>query len=500
MNFLIAICDTPDPGKNKKADYIKSFSRLRLQEQIDRIRIFVPGESKNEKFHGMVKDEKTRFAKELPDTKFDIIPTMLTSFGDRVLAGNALASLIKEQIEKGDYNNHHKIFIDATNCGSLWNESISVLPDENTILFKLDENRADIKILPPLDDIFHPYVFESEYMMKKVRDRLAELVTKDKLMGPILLCGPAGSGKTILSEKYREFRENLTGCKGQTIPCGTIPEDLLNSEIGGHVEGSFTGANKDKPGAVKNAERGALVLEEFGKLKPSQKNSFNELFDENAKVVPVGGEPFVPECHIIVNMEENPWNSGFPHSLISRCEIIKIKGLNDKERFADIFPILESMMKQQCEENKMETPLLFDKKARDYLVDAQWPFNARSIRDFVSYILRGRIKYWDGDGGYRVITSDKILYDCYNKSVMNPGKSKDLPDLYQLEDGETPHDKFKILWEYLIENAKEQIFKEGKTPSVASIAKKLNYTENSQEQKLGRIIIRLGIDIKTRKI
>ena len=155
------------------------------------------------------------------------------------------------------------------------------------------------------------------------------------VLKPIIIYGPPGNGKTVICQHLRKFKEYKTGDKGVKLNCGQIPEGMVQHYIGG-VDGTGFTDVKDKKGAVRKAGKGILILEEFGKIKDSDKNSFNETFDDDSNVVPVGStEGFKPECNIIINLEEDPYNSGFPPSLIDRCEVIQIKGINSKEREAD---------------------------------------------------------------------------------------------------------------------------------------------------------------------
>ena len=104
---------------------------------------------------------------------------------------------------------------------------------------------------------------------------------------PILILGPTGSGKELAARELHR----LSGRSGPLVPlnCSAFSETLLESELFGHVQGAFTGASRDHPGAVATAAGGTLFLDEVADLSPRLQSLFLRVLQEG-EVRRVGGE------------------------------------------------------------------------------------------------------------------------------------------------------------------------------------------------------------------
>ena len=103
---------------------------------------------------------------------------------------------------------------------------------------------------------------------------------------PVLVLGESGVGKELICKEVHR----LSGRKGELvfINCGAIPDQLLESEIFGHVKGAFTGATCDRKGKFQLADRGTLVLDEIGDMPLDLQVKLLRVMEEQ-KVQPVGG-------------------------------------------------------------------------------------------------------------------------------------------------------------------------------------------------------------------
>lgn len=104
----------------------------------------------------------------------------------------------------------------------------------------------------------------SDTSMQQVYDIAFRAATSD---APILILGPSGSGKSVLAEAIHR-RSRRASKKVVTVHCPSLSRELLESELFGHVKGSFTGASRDTWGKVATAEGGTLFLDEIGELMP----------------------------------------------------------------------------------------------------------------------------------------------------------------------------------------------------------------------------------------
>ncbi len=97
-------------------------------------------------------------------------------------------------------------------------------------------------------------------------DRIEQVALRSK--APLLLTGPTGAGKSLLARRIYELRKQRGGLRGGLVEvnCATLAGDTAASALFGHVRGSFTGAQKDRPGLLREADGGVLFLDEIGEL------------------------------------------------------------------------------------------------------------------------------------------------------------------------------------------------------------------------------------------
>jgi transcriptional regulatory protein RtcR len=97
-------------------------------------------------------------------------------------------------------------------------------------------------------------------------DRIEQvaIATRD----PLLLMGPTGAGKSLLAKRIYELKKNRRAVEGAFVEvnCATVRGDAAMSALFGHVKGAFTGAQKDRPGLLRAADKGVLFLDEVGEL------------------------------------------------------------------------------------------------------------------------------------------------------------------------------------------------------------------------------------------
>ena len=104
---------------------------------------------------------------------------------------------------------------------------------------------------------------------------------------PILVLGPTGTGKELVARALHACSPRQAG-PFVPVHCGALPAELLESELFGHLKGSFTGAHRDQPGLVETAHRGTLFLDEVGEMPPPMQVKLLRFLQEGT-YVPVGG-------------------------------------------------------------------------------------------------------------------------------------------------------------------------------------------------------------------
>jgi DNA-binding NtrC family response regulator len=121
-------------------------------------------------------------------------------------------------------------------------------------------------------------------VMRDIFDRIRQVAPTQ---GTVLITGPSGTGKELAAKAIHAYSRQ-TDNRFVTINCTAIPENVLESELFGHVKGAFTGAWKDKRGLVEDAHGGTLFLDEIGDLSPILQTKLLRLLQEG-EYRPVGG-------------------------------------------------------------------------------------------------------------------------------------------------------------------------------------------------------------------
>ena len=201
------------------------------------------------------------------------------------------------------------------------------LESENRELRSTLEERNDVELIggtPPLRDL-----------LDRARQAAPTLAT-------VLITGPSGSGKELLArEIHRRSGRRRDGLV--TVNCAAIPEQVLESELFGHVKGAFTGAYQDKRGLVEAARGGTLFLDEIGDLGPQLQTKLLRLLQEG-EFRPVGSvQTQQADLRFMAatnrNLKDAIRNGEFREDLYYRLDVVHLEMPALRERRADI-PIL----------------------------------------------------------------------------------------------------------------------------------------------------------------
>ncbi|MFZ3230905.1 MAG: sigma-54 dependent transcriptional regulator [Pseudobdellovibrio sp.] len=210
----------------------------------------------------------------------------------------------------------------------------------------------------------------------------------------VLITGESGTGKELIA---RAIHYNSPRAKNPfvAINCGAIPSELLESELFGHVKGSFTGAIANRIGRFEMADEGTLFLDEIGDLDPSLQVKILRALQERA-FEPVGSTKSV---HVNVrviaatnlDLEKAVANGNFREDLFYRLNVIPIQLPALRERKTDI-PILLNHFMIQFNKNKTRVLTGFTEEALGCLTHYPWPGNIRELENLIERlsILKGQ--------------------------------------------------------------------------------------------------------------
>jgi transcriptional regulator with PAS, ATPase and Fis domain len=200
----------------------------------------------------------------------------------------------------------------------------------------------------------------------------------------VLILGETGAGKEVVArsihdESARRSRPFVA------VNCSGIPETLLESELFGHVRGSFTGAYRDKPGVIRQAHGGTLFLDELGEMSPRMQAVLLR-FAESGEMHPVGADaPAAPSDVRLITATNRDLRAqietgSFRQDLYYRLNVIEIRVLPLRERRDDIPELLRHYLDRAAEMHGTSRPTLTD-AAEEALVEYSWPGNVRELKN-----------------------------------------------------------------------------------------------------------------------
>ncbi len=211
--------------------------------------------------------------------------------------------------------------------------------------------------------------------------RLAETVAPTD--STVLIQGESGTGKEVIARYLHEL-SGRTESPFLSINCGALPEGLLESELFGHVKGSFTGAVKDKEGLFTAAAGGTFFLDEIGETTPATQVKLLRVLQQR-EVIPVGGtEPVPIDTRLIAatnrDLEAEIRRGSFRNDLYYRLNVISIELPPLRERREDIAPLAESFLTRAVEQ-RGHPPRSLTPDALAALQAYDWPGNVRELEN-----------------------------------------------------------------------------------------------------------------------
>lgn len=257
----------------------------------------------------------------------------------------------------------------------------------------------------------------------------------------VLIVGESGVGKEIIP---RVIHDNSPRKREKyfAINCGSIPEGTIDSELFGHVKGSFTGAINDSPGYFGVANKGTLFLDEVGELPIATQARLLRVL-ETGEYIPVGAtEVRKTDVRIVaatnVNIRKAISEGRFREDLYYRLNTISIQMPPLRERGEDIALLFRLFALQMAEKYRMERVTLTP-EAKELLMKYKWPGNVRQLKNITEQIsILSR---------ERTITAEML-----QRFIPRDVESKQLVAPHKENDGEHGYDQerevlFKILFE-----------------------------------------------------
>ncbi|MDQ6828359.1 MAG: sigma-54 dependent transcriptional regulator [Gemmatimonadota bacterium] len=199
----------------------------------------------------------------------------------------------------------------------------------------------------------------------------------------VLIQGESGTGKEIVARYIHDLSERADR-SFLSINCGALPESLLESELFGHVKGSFTGATKDKLGLFAAAGGGTFFLDEIGETTPSTQVKLLRVL-QSREVIPVGAtEPIAVGMRLLAatnrDLEEEIKRGVFRSDLFYRLNVFALHLPPLRDRRDDI-PLLANTFLDRSSKQRGETSKVLSDGAMEILTSYSWPGNVRELEN-----------------------------------------------------------------------------------------------------------------------
>jgi two-component system nitrogen regulation response regulator NtrX len=207
--------------------------------------------------------------------------------------------------------------------------------------------------------------------------------------GRVLIYGESGTGKELVARAIHAQSERRDGMFVD-VNCAAIPEDLIESELFGHLKGSFAGASSTKEGKFLKAHGGTLFLDEVGDMSLKTQAKVLRALEEQ-HITPVGSEDYLPvDARVIAStnkdLEEEIMTGNFREDLFYRLNVIPFYVPPLRERKEDI-PVLARHFLNEFAQQYSRRPKEITDEAIDTLMRYSWPGNVRELRNVIERIV-----------------------------------------------------------------------------------------------------------------
>ena len=222
--------------------------------------------------------------------------------------------------------------------------------------------------------------------MQRMFDLVARVAGTDS---SVLITGESGSGKEVVA-RLMHFGGSRAEAPFVTVNCSAIPNDLLESELFGHMRGAFTGALYTKRGSFEQADGGTFFLDEIGDMRLEMQAKILRVLEER-RIRRIGSEDEIPvDVRVVAatnkNLREEIEAGRFREDLFYRLDIVQIAIAPLREHKEDIPALARHFLKVFCGEMK-KPPTDFSDEALSLLASHDWPGNVRELRNAVERAL-----------------------------------------------------------------------------------------------------------------
>ena len=222
----------------------------------------------------------------------------------------------------------------------------------------------------------------TDLQMQKIFDMIDNIASTK---ATVLITGESGTGKSLIARAIHQ-KSNRKGGPFVEVACGALPENLLESELFGHVAGSFTGATANKEGKFQQAHGGTIFLDEIATASPAMQVKLLRVLQEFEFEQVGGTKTFRTDARVVLatneDLEQAVAESRFRQDLYYRINVINLLLPALRERPADIPSLAMHFLNKVCKEEGRDLEG-FDAQAIEAMRNYSWPGNVRELQNIV---------------------------------------------------------------------------------------------------------------------
>ncbi len=248
-----------------------------------------------------------------------------------------------------------------------------------------DETRLDSLERDLADRRYFDRMIGASRRMQEIYSLIETLADVDST---VLILGESGTGKELVAESLH-FRGVRSGRPLVKVNCAALPENLLESELFGHVKGSFTGALQDKVGRFQQADGGTIFLDEIADISPAMQVRLLRVLQER-EIEKVGGhDPIKIDIRVVAatnrNLKELVQAGAFREDLYYRLKVVEMRLPPLRERKEDIPQLVEHFIGKFGSRFKKEQIAGVSDSVLECFMHYDWPGNVRELEHVIEH-------------------------------------------------------------------------------------------------------------------
>ncbi len=259
-----------------------------------------------------------------------------------------------------------------------------------TVAKGLEKRRLEQENILLKRDLKERYSFENMIGKSRAMQEIFALI--EKIAGTdstVLITGESGTGKEMAARAIHVLSRRADR-PFVSINCAALPENLLESELFGHVKGSFTGAVSDKKGMFEVAQRGTLFLDEIGEMSPWTQVKLLRAIQER-KIRRVGGTEEIPvDVRLIAatnhDLKKRIEEGKFREELFYRLNVISFEMPPLRRRVEDIPLLVQHFLQKYCQQMGKKMKRVAP-EAMSLLEMYRWPGNVRELENVIERVV-----------------------------------------------------------------------------------------------------------------